>query len=38
MQVRDAKHKCAATGTVQSACLKNNVNSLAVDLGLEMDL
>ena len=38
MQVRDAKHKCAATGTVQNACLKNNVNSLAVDLGLEMDL
>jgi opacity protein-like surface antigen len=38
MQVRDAKHKCAVTGTVQNACLKNNVNSLAVDFGLEMDL
>ena len=38
MQVRDAKHKCAVTGAVQSACLKNDINSLAVDLGLEMDL
>lgn len=38
MQVRDAGHKCAVTGTLQSICLDNNVNSSAVDLGLEMDL
>ena len=38
MQVRNAGHKCAVAGTVQSACLKNDVNSLAVDLGVEMDL
>lgn len=38
MQVRDAGHKCAVSGTVVAPCVKNNVNSLAVDLGLEMDL
>ncbi len=38
MQVRDAGHKCAVTGTLQSICLDNNVNSSSVDLGLEMDL
>lgn len=38
MQSRDAGHKCAVTGTVQSVCLDNSVNSSSVDLGLEMDL
>jgi opacity protein-like surface antigen len=38
MQVRDAQHNCAVSGTVQSACLSNSVNSSAVDLGYEMDL
>jgi opacity protein-like surface antigen len=38
MQVRNPGHKCAVAGTVQSACLKNDVNSLAVDVGVEMNL
>jgi opacity protein-like surface antigen len=38
MQVRDAGHKCAVSGTVESNCLSNSVNSSAVDLGYEMDL
>jgi opacity protein-like surface antigen len=38
MQLRDAGHKCAAGGTIQSVCLDNSVSSSAVDLGLEMDL
>ncbi|MEY4966348.1 MAG: hypothetical protein RL274_1931 [Pseudomonadota bacterium] len=38
MQVHDAGHKCAVTGTVVAPCVNNNVNSLAVDVGLEMDL
>jgi hypothetical protein len=38
MQVRDAGHKCAVSGTVQTICLNNNVNSMAVDLGYELDL
>ena len=38
MQVRDARHNCAVSGTVQSVCLSNAVNSSAVDLGYEMDL
>jgi opacity protein-like surface antigen len=38
MQLRDAGHKCAAGGTVQSVCLDNSVSSSSVDLGLEMDL
>jgi opacity protein-like surface antigen len=38
MQLRDAGHKCSAGATLQSVCLDNNVNSSAVDLGLEMDL
>ena len=38
MQVRNAGHKCASSGATQNVCLNNNVNSLAVDVGLEMDL
>jgi opacity protein-like surface antigen len=38
MQVRDARHKCATSGLVQSVCLNNSVNSTAVDIGYEMDL
>lgn len=38
MQVRDAHHKCAVSGTTQSICLNNAVNSSAVDLGYELDL
>lgn len=38
MQVRDARHKCATSGLVQSVCLNNNVDSSAVDLGYEIDL
>lgn len=38
MQVRAAGHKCAVTSTVVAPCVNNNVNSLAVDVGLEMDL
>jgi len=38
MRLRDAGHKCAAGGTVQSVCLDNSISSSAVDPGLEMDL
>lgn len=38
LQVRNAGHKCAVGGSLQSVCLDNNVNSSAVDLGYEMDL
>jgi hypothetical protein len=38
MQVRDARHKCATSGPVQSVCLSNAVDSSAVDIGYEMDL
>lgn len=38
IQVHDAGHKCAVSGTVQSVCLSNSVNSSAVDLGYELDL
>jgi hypothetical protein len=38
IQVHDGGHKCAVSGTVQSVCLSNSVNSSAVDLGYELDL
>jgi outer membrane protein W len=38
MQMPDARHKCAVSGTVESDCLSNSVSSSAVDLGYEMDL
>jgi opacity protein-like surface antigen len=38
MQVRDAGHKCAASGSVLSVCLDNNIDTSSVDLGYEMDL
>jgi opacity protein-like surface antigen len=38
MQVRDVKYGCAASGAVLANCLKTNLNSQGVDLGLEMDL
>jgi hypothetical protein len=38
MEVRDARHNCAVSGTIQSVCLDNAVNSSAVDLGYEMEL
>ena len=38
MQVRDAHHKCAVSGTVLSTCLDNSVESSAVDIGYEMEL
>jgi opacity protein-like surface antigen len=38
IQVHDAGHNCAVSGTVQGVCLSNSVNSSAVDLGYELDL
>ena len=38
MQMPDARHKCAVSGTVESNCLSNSASSSAVDLGYEMDL
>ena len=38
MQVPNAHHKCAVSGTTQFACLDNPVSSSAVDLGFEMEL
>jgi opacity protein-like surface antigen len=38
LQVRNAGHKCATSGTVQSVCLDSSVNSSSVDLGYELDL
>jgi opacity protein-like surface antigen len=38
MQMPNARHKCAVSGTVESDCLSNSVSSSAVDLGYEMDL
>jgi opacity protein-like surface antigen len=38
MKVPDAGHKCATSGTAQSVCLDNGVNSSSVDLGYELDL
>ena len=38
MQVRDAGHKCATSGTVLSTCLDNGIDSQSVDLGYQIDL
>jgi opacity protein-like surface antigen len=37
-QIRDARHNCAVSGTIQSICLNNAVDTSAVDIGYEMEL
>ena len=38
MRTINSPHSCAVSGTVQSNCLNNPVNSASVDLGYEMEL
>jgi opacity protein-like surface antigen len=38
MQTINAPHSCAVSGTIQSNCLNNPVDSSSVDLGYEMEL
>ena len=38
MRTINSPHSCAVSGTVQSNCLNNPVDSASVDLGYEMEL